>query len=455
MSGPTKPDHMPITDRRQLVEELELGCKPADQYKIGTEHEKFVFCNKNLKPAAYDGEKGIRTILTELQGISGWKPIMEGEHIIGLTGDGASVSLEPGGQLELSGAPLATIHQTCSELKKHLTLAKTVGDRLDIGMLGMGFSPNWRRDEINWMPKGRYAIMRRNMERKGSLGLDMMSRTCTVQVNLDFSTEADMVKKMRVSLALQPLATALFANSPFTEGKVNGYESYRAHIWTDTDADRTGGLELAFEDGFGFERYVDYVLDVPMYFVYRDGQYLDASDMSFRDFLAGKLPLLPGELPTISDWRDHLTTVFPDVRLKRYIEMRGADGGAWDNLCALPAIWVGLLYDNDVLDQADRLVSDWTAEERDSLRKLTPTHGLNTPFRDGTLRDLGKTVLDLAREGLKRRAELDWVGVDERGFLNPLFETVETGITPAAEKRKRFETEWNGAIEPLYREYAY
>ncbi|MAJ64667.1 MAG: glutamate--cysteine ligase [Micavibrio sp. TMED2] len=455
MSGPTKPDHMPITDRRQLVEELELGCKPADQYKIGTEHEKFVFCNKNLKPAAYDGEKGIRTILTELQGISGWKPIMEGEHIIGLTGDGASVSLEPGGQLELSGAPLATIHQTCSELKKHLTLAKTVGDRLDIGMLGMGFSPNWRRDEINWMPKGRYAIMRRNMERKGSLGLDMMSRTCTVQVNLDFSTEADMIKKMRVSLALQPLATALFANSPFTEGKVNGYESYRAHIWTDTDADRTGGLELAFEDGFGFERYVDYVLDVPMYFVYRDGQYLDASDMSFRDFLAGKLPLLPGELPTISDWRDHLTTVFPDVRLKRYIEMRGADGGAWDNLCALPAIWVGLLYDNDVLDQADRLVSDWTAEERDSLRKLTPTHGLNTPFRDGTLRDLGKTVLDLAREGLKRRAELDWVGVDERGFLNPLFETVETGITPAAEKRKRFETEWNGAIEPLYREYAY
>jgi len=455
MSGPTKPDHMPITDRRQLVEELELGCKPADQYKIGTEHEKFVFCNQNLKPASYDGEKGIRTILTELQSISGWKPIMEGEHIIGLTGEGASVSLEPGGQLELSGAPLATIHQTCNELKKHLSLAKTVGEQLDIGMLGMGFSPNWRRDEINWMPKGRYAIMRRNMERKGSLGLDMMSRTCTVQVNLDFSTEADMIKKMRVSLALQPLATALFANSPFTEGKVNGYESYRAHIWTDTDADRTGGLELAFEDGFSFERYVDYVLDVPMYFVYRDGQYLDASDMSFRDFLAGKLPLLPGELPTISDWRDHLTTVFPDVRLKRYIEMRGADGGAWDNLCALPAIWVGLLYDNDVLDQADRLVSDWTAEERDSLRKLTPTHGLNTPFRDGTLRDLGKTVLDLAREGLKRRAELDWVGVDERGFLNPLFETVETGITPAAEKRKRFETEWNGAIEPLYREYAY
>ena len=455
MSGPTKPDHMPITDRRQLVEELELGCKPANQYKIGTEHEKFVFCNQNLKPASYDGEKGIRTILTELQSISGWKPIMEGEHIIGLTGEGASVSLEPGGQLELSGAPLATIHQTCNELKKHLSLAKTVGEQLDIGMLGMGFSPNWRRDEINWMPKGRYAIMRRNMERKGSLGLDMMSRTCTVQVNLDFSTEADMIKKMRVSLALQPLATALFANSPFTEGKVNGYESYRAHIWTDTDADRTGGLELAFEDGFGFERYVDYVLDVPMYFVYRDGQYLDASDMSFRDFLAGKLPLLPGELPTISDWRDHLTTVFPDVRLKRYIEMRGADGGAWDNLCALPAIWVGLLYDNDVLDQADRLVSDWTAEERDSLRKLTPTHGLNTPFRDGTLRDLGKTVLDLAREGLKRRAELDWVGVDERGFLNPLFETVETGITPAAEKRKRFETEWNGAIEPLYREYAY
>ena len=455
MSGPTKPDLVPITECAQLIEELSRGSKPFDKFRIGTEHEKFVFCNESLKPVAYDGEKGIRAVLRGLEAESGWQPVMEGENIIGLTHDNASVSLEPGGQLELSGAPLATIHQTCSELKNHLALSKAVGEKLDIGMLGMGFAPHWRREDINWMPKGRYKIMREYMPKRGSLGLDMMSRTCTVQVNLDFASEADMVKKMRVSLALQPLATALFANSPFKEGVVNGYESYRAHIWSDTDPDRTGDMPFVFEDGFGFERYVDYVLDVPMYFVYLDGQYLDASGLSFRDFMAGKLEILPGEVPTISDWRDHLTTIFPDVRLKQYIEMRGADGGAWDNLCALPAFWVGLLYDNDVLDQVDRMVGTWDRVERLTMRNAVPKHGLATPFAGATLRELAREILPLAQEGLKRRSQLDWVGGDERGFLNPLFEIIESGRTAAAEKRSRFEGEWQGTIEPLFREYAY
>ena len=455
MSGPTKPDNLPITDRAQLIEELSRGCKPLEKFRIGTEHEKFVFCNESLKPAAYDGEKGIRAVLRGLEAKSGWEPVMEADNIIGLTENGASVSLEPGGQLELSGAPLTTIHETCSELKQHLALAKTVGEELDIGMLGMGFAPHWTRDDINWMPKGRYKIMREYMPKRGNLGIDMMSRTCTVQVNLDFSSEADMVKKMRVSLALQPLATALFANSPFKEGAVNGFESYRAHIWTDTDPDRTGDLPFIFEDGFSFERYVDYVLDVPMYFVYRDGQYLDASGLSFRDFMEGRLSILPGEVPTISDWRDHLTTHFPDVRLKQYIEMRGADGGAWDNLCALPAFWVGLLYDPDVLDQVDRLVCAWDQADRLTMRDAVAKHGLKASFAGGTVQDLAKQILPFAQEGLKRRAALDWVGGDERSFLNPLFEIAESGQTAAGLKRQRFQTEWHGDITPVFTEYAY
>lgn len=455
MSGPTKPDHLPITDHAQLVQELAGGCKPPRDFRIGTEHEKFVFCNDGLTPVPYKGEKSIESLLYGLEKASGWKPVMEGENIIGLTADGASVSLEPGGQLELSGAPVETIHQTCKEVRDHLAIAEKVGGELDLGMLGMGFSPSWARSDIQWMPKGRYKIMREYMPKVGSMGIDMMSRTCTVQVNLDFQSEADMARKMRVSLALQPLATALFANSPFTEGKPNGYMSFRGHIWSDVDNNRSGDLPFVFEDGFGFERYVDYALDVPMYFVYRDGQYLDATGLSFRDFLAGKLDILPGEIPTMSDWRDHLTTIFPDVRLKSFVEMRGADGGPWGNLCALPALWVGLLYNDDVLEELDRYIADWTQEERAALRRDVPTHGLKTPFRAGTLQDVARHVLPLAQEGLRRRSQLDWIGGDESGFLDPLLQTVDSGITPAQEKLDRYHSEWNGDITPIYREYAY
>ncbi|MFC7334294.1 glutamate--cysteine ligase [Rhodocista pekingensis] len=455
MSAPPKSRGEPITDRRQLVEHLEAGCKPADRWRIGTEHEKFAFRRADKRPLPYDGPDGIGAILNALADRYGWERVMEGDNVIALSKGEASVSLEPGGQFELSGAPLMTIHQTCGEVTDHLTEVKAIGADLGIGMLGLGFNPKWRREDIPWMPKGRYRIMRAYMPKRGTLGLDMMTRTSTVQVNLDFASEADMVKKFRVGLALQPVATALFANSPFTEGRPNGFQSYRSHIWTDTDPDRTGDLPFVFEDGFGFERYVDYALSVPMYFVYRDGQYLDASGLDFRDFLAGRLSALPGEVPLVTDWNDHLTTLFPEVRLKRYLEMRGADGGPWGRLCALPALWVGLLYDGTALDAAWDLCKGWTAEERAALRRDVPRLGLDTPFRGGTLQAVAKQVVAIAREGLRARARMAGMGDDESHFLETLAETAESGITPAVEMLRKFEGPWAGNIDRVYEEYAY
>jgi glutamate--cysteine ligase len=380
---------------------------------------------------------------------------MENGRPIALTKDSCNITLEPGGQLELSGAPVETIHETCSEVHEHLAQVKEVAEPLGVSLIGLGFQPLWPRAEIPWMPKGRYRIMRDYMAKKGNLGLDMMLRTCTVQVNLDFQSEADMVKKFRVSLALQPVATAIFANSPFTEGRPNGFLSYRSHIWTDADPDRCGVLPFVFEEGMGFERYVDYALDVPMYFVYRNGEYLDFSGQSFRDFMAGRLPGLPGERPTTGDWADHLSTIFPEVRLKTFLEMRGADGGPWKSLCALPALWVGLFYDQSSLDAAWDLVSDWTPEEHAALRAEVPRRALATPFRGGTVGDLADTVLNLAEAGLARRARLDSKGLDETQYLAPLHETVETGRTPAEVALAAFDGTWGGSLEPLFRECAY
>ena len=380
-------EQAPITHRDQLVEVPAAGAKPRADWRIGTEHEKFGFRLDDLRPPTFDGERGIEAVLKGLASFD-WTEVQEGGRTIALTRNGASVSLEPAGQLELSGAPLENIHQTCAEVGNHLYELKTVADRLRLGFLGMGFQPKWRREDMPWMPKGRYAIMRAYMPRVGNLGLDMMTRTCTVQVNLDYASEADMVKKFRVALALQPVATALFADSPFTEGKPNGFLSYRSHIWTDTDPDRTGMLDFVFEDGFGYERWVDYILDVPMYFVHRGERYIDASGQSFRDFLHGRLPALPGELPTLTDWTDHMTTAFPEVRLKSFLEMRGADGGPWNRLCALSAFWVGLMYDDAALDAAWDLVKDFTREERHALRDGAPRHALGLPFRGGKMQDL-------------------------------------------------------------------
>ena len=454
MSVPAAANPETIDDKAQLVDYLAAGCKPRRDWRIGTEHEKFAFRKSDRSALAYDGEDGIRAILTGLMQF-GWDGVYEGETLVGLRKAGASVSLEPGGQIELSGAPLETIHQTCDEVHTHLDEMQKVVEPLGVGLLGMGMTPNWRREDVNWMPKGRYKIMREYMPKRGSLGLDMMIRTCTVQVNLDFESEADMVKKFRVALALQPVATALFAKSPFTEGKPNGYLSYRSHIWTDTDPDRTGMLPFVFDGAMGFERWVDYVLDVPMYFVYRDGAYIDTSGQSFRDFMDGRLPALPGERPTMGDWGDHMTTIFPEVRLKTFLEMRGADGGRWQSLCALPALWVGLLYDDTALDAAWDLVRDWTVEEQLALRDQAPMRALKTEFRGGTVQEIALEVLEIAKAGLKARNILDRGGQDETAFLNRLWEIARAGVTPAEELLAAYNGRWQGRVDPVFEDYAF
>ena len=455
MSAPPSAKGEPIADRRQLAGYLEAGCKPRAAWRIGTEHEKFGFTRDDLKPLPYDGPRGIRALLESLAVRFGWAIVAEEGRPIGLAKDGCNISLEPGGQLELSGAPLETLHQTCCEVHTHLDEVRKVAEPLGIGMLGMGFQPKWRRQDIPWMPKRRYAIMRDYMPKKGRLGLDMMLRTCTVQVNLDFASEADMVRKFRVSLALQPLATALFANSPFTEGRPNGYLSLRSQVWNDTDPDRCGMLDFVFEPGMGFERYAEWVLDVPMYFVWRDGRYIDTSGQSFRDFLDGRLPALPGERPTLSDWSDHLTTVFPEVRLKRFLEMRGADAGPWGHLCALPAFWVGLLYDDMALDAAEDLVRDWTPEERHWLRDTVPAQGLGTPFRGTTALELARQALAIARSGLARRARIDWGGSDEARYLEPLVRIAADGRTLAEARLDDYRGRWEGSVDRVFVEHAF
>ncbi len=454
MSGPSTVKDEPIRSRDQLVEFIASGGKPETDWRIGTEHEKFGFRLDDLRPPTWEGERGIGALLEGLTRF-GWDRVEEDGKLIALVRDSASVTLEPAGQLELSGAPLASIHETCGEVTGHLGEVKAVADELGLGFLGMGFQPKWSRAEMPWMPKGRYAIMRRYMPTVGSLGLDMMTRTCTVQVNLDFADEADMVKKFRVSLALQPVATALFADSPFTEGKPNGYLSYRSHIWTDTDPDRTGMLDFVFEDGFGYERYVDYLLDVPMYFSYRDGRYVDLAGRSFRRFMDGRLDELPGATPTLKDFADHLTTAFPEVRLKKYREMRGADGGPWGRLCALPAFWVGLLYDDEALDAAWDLVKDFSIAERHALRDGVPAQALKLPFRGGSVRDLAAEALRIAARGLARRARRNGHGADESIFLDPLIEIVEANQTSAERKLELFHSRWNGSVDPVFTEFAY
>jgi glutamate--cysteine ligase len=446
-----------IEDRAQLAEYLASGGRPPAEWRIGTEHEKFGYGLDDHLPLPYAGPRSIRAMLEGLRDRFGWAAVEEAGSIIGLQKEGANVSLEPGGQLELSGATLETIHQTCDEVNEHLREVKEIADGIGAGFIGLGAAPEWTQAQMPVMPKGRYGLMTRYMERVGTHGLQMMYRTCTVQVNLDWADEADMVAKFRVGLALQPVATALFACSPFFEGKVNGWQSWRARIWRDTDPDRTGMLPWVFEDGMGFERYVDWALDVPMYFVYRDGRYIDALGQSFRDFLDGRLPALPGEKPTLSDWADHLTTLFPEVRIKRFMEMRGADGGPWRRLCALPALWVGLLYHRPSLDAAWDLCRDWTAEERDRLRHDAAKNGLRAEIRGRSMRDVAREVLAIADAGLKARARPGAGGMiaDETHFLNALHEIVAAGQTPADELLARYRGDWSGDLSRIYADYSY
>jgi glutamate--cysteine ligase len=448
-----------VRSRDDLVGWIAAGSKPRENWRIGTEHEKFVFHTDTLRPVPYEGPRGIRALMEALMQRYGWEPIMENENIIALRrpkGQGSeAISLEPGGQFELSGAPLANLHETCAETHEHLNQVLAVGEKLGIGFLGLGFTPKWTLAEIPRMPKQRYAVMTRYMPKVGTRGLDMMYRTATIQVNLDFADEADMVKKFRVSLALQPVATALFASSPFTEGRPNGFKSLRSEIWRHTDPHRSGMLPFVFEPGMSFDRYVEYALDVPMYFVFRDGRYIDVAGASFRDFMAGKLAQLPGERPTLDDWSDHLTTLFPEVRMKRFLEMRGADGGRWRRICALPALWVGLLYDQTALDAAWDLVKDWSAEERQALRDQVPRDALSTPFRKGTVRDVAREALAIAEAGLKARNRVNTKGEEETVYLEFLLDTVASGRTPADELLARYEGPWNRQIDPVFEEYAF
>jgi len=451
-------DTAPLS-RDQLIHAMSKGEKPKDQWRIGAEHEKFGFDKSTLRRPAYEGPGGIKAMLDGLTRF-GWTPVLEGDHVIALErknaeGFSASISLEPGGQFELSGAPLKDIHDICNETGQHLMEVKQVADQLNLGFLGLGFDPMWRREDIPVMPKGRYDIMRAYMPRKGDLGLDMMLRTCTIQANLDFDSEADMVMKFRTSLALQPIATALFANSPFTEGKPNGFVSARANVWTDTDPDRTGMLDFVFEDGFGYERYADYALDAPMYFAKRGETYVDLSGQSFRAFMDGKLDALPGDRATAKDWADHLTTLFPEVRLKQYLEMRGADGGPWSRICALPALWAGILYDAPSLAAAWDLCKDWDIADHERLRRDVTRLGLKAEVNGRSVRDIAVDMVNIAKQGLKNRARFSGGMVDERGYITELEDIADSGVTSADRLLELYNGEWSGDVSRVYRDMAY
>lgn len=453
MSAPSKPDATPLESKADLVAYLASGCRPREDWRIGTEHEKLVFVRDDLRRPTYDGPQGILALLTGLQRF-GWSPIEEGPNLVALTrADGASVTFEPGGQLELSGAMLDDLHRTCSEIHDHLEQVRLVGTELGLGVVGLGFDPKWQREQVPWMPRSRHQIMRAYMPQRGTLGLDMMLRTCTVQVNLDFGSESDMVQKLRVSTALQPIVTALFANSPFTEGQPNGYQSYRAQVWSDTDNDRSGLLPFIFDSSMGFERYVDWALDVPMYFVQRNGEYHDVAGQSFRSFMAGELVGFRGQKPTMGDWVDHLSILFPDVRLKRFLEQRGADAGPWRELCALPALWVGLLYDQASLDAAWELVSGWSLAQHVQLRERVPVHGLRTQISDAAFADVGEValrMLEISRAGLERRHRLDAQGRNEARFLDRLCEMAESRRSRADILLAEYRDEWNADIDRVY-----
>ena len=446
-----------IENSSELAKYLEDGCKAVSDFKIGTEHEKFGYNRLSLKPLPYSGACSIEAVLRGLMETFGWGPIEEDRKLIGLHKNGANVSLEPGGQLELSGGLLENVHQTCMEVATHLAEVKTVADRMGAGFIGLGVAPEWYHDEMPLMPKGRYKLMSPYMAKVGSLGQSMMFRTCTVQVNLDYCSEEDMVKKMRVGLALQPIATALFAASPFFEGSVTGYKSFRSRIWQDTDKRRTGMLPFVFEKGFGFESWVEYALDVPMYFVKRNNIYLNALGQSFRDFIRGELSVLPGEKPLISDWVDHLSTIFPEVRLKQFIEMRGADAGPWSRICALPAFWVGIIYDSTSLDNAWDLCKSWSDLDRQNINFDVAKHGFSAKIKNRSVKMVAKELIEISERGLKNRRKPNSHGTkdDETEFLAPLFQSIENEMSLSDEMLQKLRTVWGWDIKAIYNEYCY
>ena len=437
-----------------LVAVLAQGEKPRESWRIGTEHEKHVFHKNPIRPVTYEGRDGVRALLDGIERRTGWAPFYDGPNPIGLRNDAAAggISLEPGGQFELSGAPQPDVHASAAELAAHLADCHAVAGPLGLHFLGLGTTPLWSVSEIPAMPKSRYGIMAPYMETVGTLGTSMMFRSATVQANLDFSDEADMVKKLRVSLALQPVATALFANSPFVDGRLSGFLSFRSHIWLNTDRARTGMLPFVFKDGFGYADYVEHALDVPMYFVIRNKRYVNVAGESFRSFLKGELPQLPGERPSLKDWEDHISTLFPEVRLKQFLEMRGADMGSQAAVNALTAFWTGLLYDADALEAAWQFVRDWTDEERQALREDVPARAIHAPFRSGTVRDVARQTLAIARAGLIARDRRNGAGDSEAIFLDPLDEIVATGRTMAERWIDRYNGPWAGDLTRIFDE---
>ncbi len=447
-------DETPVRSIDDLVEFMGRGCRPPERWRIGTEHEKLVFRTDTLQRPPFEGPRGIAELLTSLARF-GWSVVTEDDRPIALArADGSTISLEPGGQLELSGALLQTLHETCREIHEHLDQVREVGRELGLGVIGLGFDPLWSREQVPWMPRRRHAIMRNYMPRRGALGLDMMTRTCTVQVNLDYASEADMVAKMRVSVAVQPVVTAMFANSPFVEGRACGHQSHRAHVWRDTDPDRAGLLPFVFDSGMGFARYVQWALDVPMYFVRRGDAVHDVAGQSFRAFLQGRLDALPGERPTLGDFADHLSTLFPDVRLRPYLEQRGADAGSWADLCALPALWTGLLYDADAFAELSELVSGWSFEAVAQLREAVPRHGLQATLSLGRRRvaalEVARKVVAISRRGLERRARADGHGRTEAHFLDGLRDQLARGSTPSDRWLALHKTGWKGDVRRIY-----
>ena len=453
-----KNNFIEIQSKEDLIKPFQNGEKKPSDFKIGTEHEKFVFHIDTLKPVPFLGESGIENLLLALKKY-GWESILEDGNTIGLSRDkslgGGTITLEPAGQLELSGAPLTNIHETFNELDEHRSQISKEGSNLGLGFLGAGLTPDWSFDEMPIMPKSRYKIMKNYMPKKGNLGLDMMFRSTTIQVNLDYSSESDMIKKFKVSLALQPIATALFANSPFLDGNLTGYNSFRSHIWTDTDPDRTGMLPFVFDGEMSYEKYVDYALKVPMYFIYRDGNYLDVSGSSFEDFLNGDLDELPNEKPNIIDWENHLTTIFPEVRLKSFLEMRGADGGSFESVCALSSFWVGLLYDSESLDSSFNLIKDFNIKQLQELRIEVAKNGLHSIIEGIEIQEIAKKVLKLSREGLRNRNILNENGDSEEIFLDPLQKILSSGKSSSDDLIKKFSNNWNKNLVNMYKEYTF
>ena len=436
-----------------LTEYFFRGIKSKNNLKIGVEHEKFILNTNTLKPLSYEEHNGIKEILEKLTTI-GWTPLYDDnkQTIIALKRGKEAITLEPGGQIELSGAPLDNIHETCEETTNHLKELKKIGNELNFILLGMGVEPNLSLDDIPWMPKQRYGIMKKYMTKVGTLGHHMMKRTCTNQVNIDYSSEVDMIEKLRLMFNLESIATAMFANSPFDQGKISKYKSLRSHFWHHTDPDRTGLLPFVFEKGFSFEKYTDYALSVPMYFINRNHQYIDMTKYTFKEYLDENSNNQDDAI-LLKDWEDHLTTLFPQVRLKQYIEIRSMDACSWDLICSQPAFWIGILYDDEIMDNVKEITESWTQEDREYLNKTVPQEGLQSTFKEKKLISFAQDFFELSKKGLKKRNRLSKNGeFDESIHMKDLEKNLENGCSPADCLINKYKLNWDKSVMPIYEE---